>query len=134
MMTALPPTFARCMMIPRLAQFTEAHPEIDLTLQVAIPLLDVVAEDADLMVRYGVGRYADVEHQEIARDVYNPAPSPSRKTCKSCRCCAARWSRGARGFRPLGWTGPSPPKARSSTTSACCAMPPPPAWAWRPCA
>lgn len=74
---AVTPTFARCMLIPRLAQFTEAHPEIDLTLQVAIPLLDVVAEDADLMVRYGVGRYADVEHQEIARDVYTPVASPA---------------------------------------------------------
>ncbi|MEG2281033.1 MAG: LysR family transcriptional regulator, partial [Comamonas sp.] len=32
---AVTPTFARCMLIPRLAQFTEAYPEIDLTLQVA---------------------------------------------------------------------------------------------------
>ncbi|MEG2281032.1 MAG: LysR substrate-binding domain-containing protein, partial [Comamonas sp.] len=60
-----------------LAQFTEAYPEIDLTLQVAIPLLDVVAEDADLMVRYGPGHYADVEHREIARDVYTPLASPA---------------------------------------------------------
>nr|WP_246253937.1 LysR substrate-binding domain-containing protein [Comamonas jiangduensis] len=96
---AVTPTFARCMLIPRLAQFTEAHPEIDLTLQVAIPLLDVVAEDADLMVRYGVGHYADVEHLEIARDVYTPSPhppfcasaspSPNPKTRTSCPCCGA---------------------------------------------
>lgn len=73
---AVTPTFARCMLIPRLAQFTEAYPEIDIALQVAIPLLDVVAEDADLMVRYGMGHYADVEHMEIARDVYTPLASP----------------------------------------------------------
>ena len=73
---AVTPTFARCILIPRLGQFTAAYPEIDLTLQVAIPLLDVVAEDADLMVRYGPGHYADVEHMEIARDVLTPLASP----------------------------------------------------------
>ena len=74
---AVTPTFARCILIPRLSQFTAAYPEIDLTLQVAIPLLDVVAEDADLMVRYGPGHYADVEHMEIARDVMTPLASPA---------------------------------------------------------
>ena len=74
---AVTPTFARCILIPRLSQFTAAYPEIDLTLQVAIPLLDVVAEDADLMVRYGPGHYADVEHMEIARDVLTPLASPA---------------------------------------------------------
>ncbi len=48
--------------MPRLRAYLEAYPEIDLTLQVSIPLLDVVAEDADLMIRFGTGRYADVEH------------------------------------------------------------------------
>ena len=51
--------------------------EIDLALQVSIPLLDVVAEDADLMVRFGPGHYADVEHIELARDVVTPLASPA---------------------------------------------------------
>jgi len=55
---AATPTFARSILIPRLRQFTEAYPEIDVTLQVSIPLLDVVAEDGDQMVRFGTGRYA----------------------------------------------------------------------------
>ena len=71
------PTFARTILIPRLRQFTEAYPEIDLALQVSIPLLDVVAEDADLMVRFGPGHYADVEHIELARDVVTPLASPA---------------------------------------------------------
>ncbi len=74
---AVTPTFARSLLIPRLRQFTEAYPEIDLTLQVSIPLLDVVAEDADLMVRFGTGRYADVEHVCIARDEVTPMASPA---------------------------------------------------------
>ncbi|WP_372826436.1 LysR substrate-binding domain-containing protein [Polaromonas sp.] len=74
---AVTPTFARSILIPRLRQFTEAYPEIDLTLQVSIPLLDVVAEDADLMVRFGTGRYADVEHVCLMKDEVTPLASPA---------------------------------------------------------
>jgi LysR family transcriptional regulator, glycine cleavage system transcriptional activator len=74
---AVTPTFSRSILIPRLRQFTEAYPEIDLTLQVSIPLLDVVAEDADLMVRFGSGRYADVEHVCLMQDEVTPLASPA---------------------------------------------------------
>jgi LysR family glycine cleavage system transcriptional activator len=74
---AVTPTFARSILIPRLRQFTEAYPEIDLTLQVTIPLLDVVAEDADLIVRFGPGRYADMEHFCITEDDVTPLASPA---------------------------------------------------------
>ena len=74
---AVTPTFARSILIPRLRQFTEAYPEIDLTLQVSIPLLDVVAEDADLMIRFGAGRYADVEHVALFKDEVTPLASPA---------------------------------------------------------
>ena len=74
---AVTPTFARVILIPRLRQFIEVYPEIDLALQISIPLLDVVAEDADLTVRFGTGHYADLEHTEIARDVVTPLASPA---------------------------------------------------------
>ena len=74
---AVTPTFARSILLPRLKQFSDAYPEIDLTLQVSIPLLDVVAEDADLMVRFGTGRYADVEHLLLAKDDVSPMASPA---------------------------------------------------------
>ena len=74
---AVTPTFSRSILIPRLRHFTEAYPEIDLTLQVSIPLLDVVAEDADLMVRFGTGRYADVEHVCLMQDEVTPLASPA---------------------------------------------------------
>jgi DNA-binding transcriptional LysR family regulator len=74
---AVTPTFARSMLMPRLRAFIEAYPEIDLTLQVSIPLLDVVAEDADLMIRFGTGRYADVEHLCLMRDDVTPLASPA---------------------------------------------------------
>ena len=74
---AVTPTFARVILIPRLRLFIEVYPEIDLALQISIPLLDVVAEDADLTVRFGTGHYADLEHTEIARDVVTPLASPA---------------------------------------------------------
>ena len=74
---AVTPTFARSLLIPRLRQFKEAYPEIDLTLQISIPLLDVIAEDADLMIRFGTGRYADVEHVCLSRDGVVPLASPA---------------------------------------------------------
>ena len=74
---AVTPTFSRSILIPRLRQFTDAYPEIDLTLQVSIPLLDVVAEDADLMVRFGPGRYADMEHICLMKDEVSPLASPA---------------------------------------------------------
>jgi len=74
---AVTPTFARSILMPRLRQFAEAYPEIDLTLQVSIPLLDVVAEDADLTIRFGSGRYADVEHLCLIKDEVTPLASPA---------------------------------------------------------
>jgi DNA-binding transcriptional LysR family regulator len=74
---AVTPTFARSILMPRLRHFAEAYPEIDLTLQVTIPLLDVVAEDADLTIRFGTGRYADVEYQSIMKDDVVPMASPA---------------------------------------------------------
>jgi DNA-binding transcriptional LysR family regulator len=103
-------------LIPRLRQFTEAYPEIDLALQVSIPLLDVVAEDADLMVRFGPGHYADVEHIEMARDVVTPLASPALREhgpferpedLEGAPCCAARWSPGAPGSPPPGLDWPA---------------------------
>jgi DNA-binding transcriptional LysR family regulator len=74
---AVTPTFARSILMPRLRGFTEAYPEIELALHVAIPLLDVVAEDADLVVRFGAGRYADMEHRCLMTDEVTPLASPA---------------------------------------------------------
>ncbi len=73
---AVTPTFARTILLPRLNQFTEAYPDIDVTIQVSIPLLDVVAEDADLIIRFGTGRYSDLEHVCIMKDEITPLASP----------------------------------------------------------
>ena len=72
---AVTPTFSRQILLPRLALFRHAYPDIELILQVAIPLADVKAEEADLEVRYGTGPYPDVEHVRILSDEVTPVCS-----------------------------------------------------------
>ena len=73
---AVTPTFSRQILLPKLALFRHAYPEIELTLQVSIPLLNVTAEDADLQVRFGPGGYGDVEELRILSDDVFPVCSP----------------------------------------------------------
>ena len=73
---AVTPTFSRQILLPRLALFRHAYPEIELTLQVSIPLLNVTAEDADLQIRFGAGGYSDVDELRILSDEVFPVCSP----------------------------------------------------------
>ena len=74
---AVTPTFSRQILLPRLALFRHAYPDVELILQVSIPLLDVTAEESDLEVRFGIGGYTDREHRLILAEEVTPACSPS---------------------------------------------------------
>lgn len=74
---AVTPTFCRQVLMPNLALFRIAYPEIELVLQVSIPLLDVKAEPSDIEIRFGSGDYKDVDSQLIMTDEMFPACSPS---------------------------------------------------------
>lgn len=74
---AVTPTFSRQFLMPRLELFRNLYPEIELVLQVSIPLLDVTAEPADLEVRYGTGHYTDCESRLLLDEAVVPACSPS---------------------------------------------------------
>ena len=76
---AVTPTFSRQVLLPRLALFRHAYPEIDLVLQVTIPMLNVLAEEADIELRFGPGpqaQFSDRECVHLAGDVVTPACSP----------------------------------------------------------
>ena len=74
---AVTPTFSRQFLMPRLELFRNIYPDVDLVLQVSIPLLDVTAEQADLELRYGTGAYADRESRLVLEEQVVPACSPS---------------------------------------------------------
>ncbi len=125
---AVTPTFSRSILMPRLRSFIDAYPEIDLTLQVSIPLLDVVAEDADLMIRFGTGRYADVEHLCLMTDEVTPLASPawlrehgpldSVEDLLAARLIKSPLEPWRTWFLAHGVDAPEPPRAPRSTTSA----------------
>lgn len=73
---AVTPTFSREILLPKLALFRHAYPEVELIMQVAIPLLDVKAEETDMEFRFGTGPYADVEQLCVLRDEVCPVCSP----------------------------------------------------------
>jgi LysR family transcriptional regulator, glycine cleavage system transcriptional activator len=73
---AVTPTFSRQILLPKLALFRYAYPDVELILQVSIPLQDTTAEGADLEVRYGFGTYPGFESQVILRDELYPVCSP----------------------------------------------------------
>ena len=73
---AVTPTFSRQILLPRLALFRHAYPEVELILQVSIPLLNVTAEGADLEIRFGAGGYAGVDELRILSDEVFPVCSP----------------------------------------------------------
>jgi DNA-binding transcriptional LysR family regulator len=73
---AVTPTFSRQILLPRLALFRHAYPDVELILQVSIPLLNVTAEGADLELRFGAGGYSGVEEMRILSDEVFPVCSP----------------------------------------------------------
>ena len=73
---AVTPTFSRQILLPRLGLFRHAYPEIELVLQVTIPLLHITAEEADIELRYGTGPYPDRECVRIQSDILSPVCSP----------------------------------------------------------
>lgn len=73
---AVTPTFSRQLLLPRLALFRHAYPEIELVLQVTIPLLNVTAEEADIELRFGTGPWPDRESLRLQSDEVCPVCSP----------------------------------------------------------
>jgi DNA-binding transcriptional LysR family regulator len=73
---AVTPTFSRQILLPRLALFRHAYPEVDLILQVTIPLLNVTAEEADVELRFGTGPWPERESVRLQSDQVCPVCSP----------------------------------------------------------
>jgi DNA-binding transcriptional LysR family regulator len=70
-----PPTFARQVLVPALASFTQAHPDIELEVVLSIPFLDVDPGRADVEVRAGAGDLPGA--RLLLDDVVLPMAAPS---------------------------------------------------------
>ncbi|SAI68493.1 LysR family transcriptional regulator [Bordetella ansorpii] len=72
---AVTPTFSRQMLLPRLAVFCHAHPNIELMLQVATPVRNMTVEEADIELRFGTGPFHDRECLPLLADEVSPVCS-----------------------------------------------------------
>ncbi len=82
-----PPNFAARWLVPRLARFTDAHPELELHVASRQAMVDTLADgslvvpevdnDAPIaMIRFGSGHYPGTRVEEVFNAVYVPVCSP----------------------------------------------------------
>jgi LysR family transcriptional regulator, glycine cleavage system transcriptional activator len=73
----VPPTFARCLLVPRLAEFTEQHPDIVIELFLSVPLYDLSLSESDVEVRFGAGNYPDLVTEKLFEEPTFAVASPT---------------------------------------------------------
>jgi LysR family glycine cleavage system transcriptional activator len=70
------PAFTAKWLVPRIADFRKARPDIDLTLLATLEVVDLNSGAADLALRYGRGPYPDLIAEPLAIDRFAPVASP----------------------------------------------------------
>lgn len=70
-----PPTFARQVLVPRLAAFTGAHPGLELEVMLSIPAIDSARADGDVEIRNGDP--AALGGRQLMQDVVLPVAAPA---------------------------------------------------------
>ncbi len=108
------PGFATYWLLPRLAEFIERHPDIEVNIRPTLSLTDFTRDEVDMAVRFGPGRA-------------HPA------TSSKCRFFTMSGSPGPSGSKRSASTTATPVKDRGTATRRCCLRPPLRAWVspWR---
>ena len=70
------PSFAARWLLPRLGSFLAQHRDIDLDVRSNMALVDFRRDDADVAIRYGLGKWPDVEAEPLMGDTFFPVCSP----------------------------------------------------------
>lgn len=71
------PAFASRWLVGRLGRFNDLHPDIELNIDPTSRLVDFRSGEADLGVRYGAGKWEDVEAVRLSEVVIFPVCAPS---------------------------------------------------------
>ena len=71
------PTFAIKWLVPRLASFYAAHSDIDIEIATVSRSEDLHLDNADFIVRHGVGQWADVHFDHLFDDAFVPVCLPA---------------------------------------------------------
>ena len=71
------PSFLQLWLLPRIARFRAAHPEIDLHMHSSADVVDFVHEDFQLAIRFGVGGWPNVWAEKVLDEWLLPVCSPA---------------------------------------------------------
>lgn len=70
------PVFAAQWLVPRLQDFLQSAPEVDVHVSTTARLVDLAAEGVHFAVRHGLGRYAGLQARRLLDDELQPVCSP----------------------------------------------------------
>lgn len=71
------PSFAAKWLVPRLEDFRDIHPEIDVQISASLHLVDFANEEVDCAIRYGAGDCGELIAERILEETVFPVCSPS---------------------------------------------------------
>ena len=71
------PAFTAKVLAPRLFEFAQAHPDIDLRFSASLRLVDFVRDDIDAAVRFGYGPDEGLYSRVLMRDWFAPMMTPA---------------------------------------------------------
>ena len=70
------PSLAAKWLVPRLDRFREQHPDVDVWISADMEVVDFAADDVDLAIRYGGGKYEGVVVEHLMAETIVPVCSP----------------------------------------------------------
>lgn len=71
------PSFASKWLVPRLDDFRNLHPDIDVRITATMHLVDFDADDVDCAIRYGAGTYGELVTEKLLAESVFPVCSPT---------------------------------------------------------
>jgi LysR family glycine cleavage system transcriptional activator len=72
-----PPFFASAWLVPRLKDFQDAHPEIDLQVTASKALVDFARDRVHVAIRHGLGRYPGLRSERVFAVELVPVAAPA---------------------------------------------------------
>jgi len=73
----LPPTFARHLLVPRIAEFTQRFPDITVEMYLSVPLYDLSLSESDVEIRFGAGNYPNLVTEKLFEEPAFAVASPA---------------------------------------------------------
>lgn len=71
------PSFAAKWLLPRLHDFQQRHPQIDVNVSASVQLVDFTRDSVDVAIRYGAGSYQELHSEKLLSESVYPVCSPA---------------------------------------------------------